>query len=216
MTNKHVLDELSAYIDGASDDLGRVTRHLQSCPDCARRHLELLKIGAHIRDEQPPVVSADFTERVLAGIADHPQRAGRSSWIRPAFVAGASLAALFTLVALGAILATQERSRVPEASPAAARGMDVLLESDTSLAALDRLLEEGLWPDIYPADEADAEPESAPTVDDLIEGLAALPDNGETAEPWYGDDDLVSVMEALAEVDATVLNELLKTHWDNV
>ncbi len=41
----HVLDELSAYIDGESRDPEFIARHLQSCPECARRHVELLKLS---------------------------------------------------------------------------------------------------------------------------------------------------------------------------
>ncbi|MCC6144918.1 MAG: hypothetical protein IT368_14020 [Candidatus Hydrogenedentes bacterium] len=75
MKDRHVLDELSAYIDGAIRRPERIERHLRHCEDCARRHMELLKLRSHVAALRGPVARAGFEARVLARIeqADEPR-----------------------------------------------------------------------------------------------------------------------------------------------
>ena len=69
MSDKHVLHELSAYIDGETPGAARIERHLQHCADCAKRHMQLLKMSAHLntlrRGESQPEFIADVLTRVI-------------------------------------------------------------------------------------------------------------------------------------------------------
>lgn len=91
MKRGHVHAELSAYLDGETKDPVSIQRHLQTCPECARRHLEMLKISARLRALPDRECPPNFTEKVLASIADAPLR--RGGWL-PAFALAAAGLAL--------------------------------------------------------------------------------------------------------------------------
>lgn len=92
---RHVLDELSAYIDGEAKDPARIARHLQGCAACARHHMQLLKVSAHVRAIPMPEARPEFAARVLARIAEQEDTPA-PFWRRPAwmtaFAAAAALA----------------------------------------------------------------------------------------------------------------------------
>lgn len=96
MKDGHVHTELSAYLDGEAKDPVSIQRHLQTCPECARRHLEMLKISARLRALPAPECPPNFTEKVLARLTDAP--VPRSGW-QPAFaLAAAGLVLAFGLL----------------------------------------------------------------------------------------------------------------------
>jgi anti-sigma factor RsiW len=96
MSTKHVLDELSAYIDGAAKRPESIERHLRTCESCARRHMELLKLRSHVAGLRGPVARTGFEARVLARI-DEAESPRSFPWRLVASVAGV---VLVTAVAL--------------------------------------------------------------------------------------------------------------------
>jgi hypothetical protein len=66
MKQEHILDELSAYLDGESDDAENIQRHLQHCPECARHCLELRKVSAALQGTPLPEVSPALSATILA------------------------------------------------------------------------------------------------------------------------------------------------------
>lgn len=88
----HVINELSAYVDGELPDPGRVQRHLQVCPACAARHLEMLRLSAQLRALQGPEVSPAFTANVFARLDAQPV-----FHRRPAFLLAWGMAAMLLL-----------------------------------------------------------------------------------------------------------------------
>ncbi len=95
--DRHVLDELSAYIDGEALEPARIARHLQGCAECARRHLQLLKLGVHLRSMPLPDVRPEFATRVMARIAE--QEGAPAPFWRRRLVDAMAVAALVALCA---------------------------------------------------------------------------------------------------------------------
>lgn len=96
---RHALDELSAYIDGCARAPERIARHLAQCPDCARRHVELLKLGAHLRALPDPAPVPDFADRVFARINAAQTAVPRADRARNWRAAAVAAAAAFALAA---------------------------------------------------------------------------------------------------------------------
>lgn len=68
MKTNHVIDELSAFIDGESNHSDRVEKHLAECAECTRRHKELSKLSTHLRNMAPPHLSVGFSGRVMGAV----------------------------------------------------------------------------------------------------------------------------------------------------
>jgi hypothetical protein len=92
----HVLDELSAYIDGAAKRPEAIERHLRTCQTCAQRHMQLLKLRAHVANLRGPVAPSAFEARVLARI-DEAEAPRFYPW---RLAAGLAAAVLVTAVSL--------------------------------------------------------------------------------------------------------------------
>ncbi len=102
MKGDHVLDELSAYLDGEARDPERITRHLQQCPACARRHIELSKVSSHVKALSPPEVNPAFATRVLAAIA-RTRPVPRIGLVRWSVVSSAAVAIVLLLTAIAVL-----------------------------------------------------------------------------------------------------------------
>lgn len=77
---RHLKDiELSAYLDGEARDPSGVERHLQQCARCAKRHMELGRLSAHVRSLTGPDVSVGFADGVLLAIEE--RRRPREAWL---------------------------------------------------------------------------------------------------------------------------------------
>lgn len=92
-------EELSAYIDGEARNPDAVTRHLQECAECAKRHADMARLSGHMRGMGATDVSPAFTTRVLAAAAE--AGAPRASYWRWAWAAPA-VALVAAAVAAGA------------------------------------------------------------------------------------------------------------------
>jgi anti-sigma factor RsiW len=134
---KHVVDELSALLDGALDPAarGRVEAHLAGCPGCrAERDRLSGALAALARLPAAPEPSPFFAARLAARLADEPARGllGRlSAWRwRLALPAGGLAAAALA----GLLVVRQQRGL----ELAAAAQLDLLQEYET-VASIDEV-----------------------------------------------------------------------------
>lgn len=216
MKSLHVLKELSAYIDGEARDPERIARHLQSCPDCARRHLDLLKIAYQIRGLEGPPVSAGFEGRVVARAMEAPER--EFSWKWPGGHPLVACAAIFLVIAGVAAFNTMRADAPPLTGADSAPALNpAWREDDAVVAALAHLLETGAPTDLFAvSDDADGElldgsdvPLEA-VLDVLAEG--AIGDN--TADEAFAG--LGAPLDDLVELDQRVLSEMLEEYRGEV
>jgi anti-sigma factor RsiW len=122
MNEKHVLDTLSAYIDGEAAHPDRIARHLQHCESCARRHMQLLKLGSNLCALPGPEIPADFAARVLERIEkESPETGARRGrrWFQFALWQPVLLAAM-ALVTVG-LAFTQFHAPAPAHKPPIAK-----------------------------------------------------------------------------------------------
>lgn len=99
---RHVLDELSAYLDGEADDAEAIGRHLSQCVTCAQRFMELSKLSAHLKALPEAEPHPAFANRVMAHVqASTPTR--RWGPVELAFV---GTAVMVLLVASAAVYFT--------------------------------------------------------------------------------------------------------------
>lgn len=211
--NKHiVIDELSAYIDGVSENPEEIRRHLQSCPRCAQHHLHLLKLSRHLGAMNPPAARADFTDRVMARVLTESTLNNPSPWLRrKSLTAVTALAALLAVVGVGAYLQFGGTHTEPILNSAAPHDVSGLLARDEARIALGQLLDEGTWidPEFMEVSNDDASDDL--TVDALLQALVE-PEEIDESEAWYSESDLTALLDELADVDAEILTELLNTH----
>lgn len=212
MSTPHVLDELSAYIDGESHDPQRIARHLQSCPECARRHMELSKLSGHVHALSAPEVFPGFSERIVARVqAGTPTPLWRQPFFTQRVVPTAwALAAVLFIVGT-AYVVIQQVDAPPQEVPVAASHAE---PTDPDPELLAHILERGIWE--TPFEDEASEEEAIPadlSVDLLIDALAASVGE-EGTDAWYEEEDLLAILESLAEEDVQVLSELAQDHWD--
>jgi len=208
MTTPHVLDELSPYIDNECRDPERIARHLQSCPDCARRHLELLRLSAHLRATPGPAVSRDFAARVTA-LAE--ARRERGMGFRPMALRLACAACL--LLAIGG--AAFRWLPVGTAPPGVAspRPMNAAWQDDERVVdEFARLMDAGVTLDVFgDAEEIDADDFWLPLDDEAVLDALAY-DLSEVEVLAESPEDLAALLDELAELDAQMLGELLQAY----
>lgn len=200
--SQHVLDELSDYIDGESRDPDRIARHLQFCPECARRHLELRKLSAHLRALPGPEVHPAFATRVLATLAESPAPA---PWFPLAFPRFAAAAIMTLLVGAGLWFAR------PDAPPkTTAPALNVAWRDDARVVeALAALLDTGAPVDLFgPSDDPSALEEMSEEdefawipVDSILEVLADAAGTDDFVNP-FEHDDLPGLLEIVVDETA--------------
>mgnify|MGYP005838656047 CR=1 FL=1 len=100
MTRKRRQETISAYLDGAVRNPGRVEQHLQENTEAAAYHAEMKKLSEQIRSLTPPVVSPAFTTRVMARVAQEDMERARPRWLW----VGLPATAAALLVVVGAIM----------------------------------------------------------------------------------------------------------------
>lgn len=70
--DRHVTEELSAYLDGEARAPGGIARHVAQCPACARRLEELRRLRETLAALPAPAPRPDFDVRVLAALEAAP------------------------------------------------------------------------------------------------------------------------------------------------
>ena len=217
MRSKHVHEELSDYIDGESANRREVERHLQSCSECAQHHMDLLKLSNVLRTMPTLAVGPEFTDGVLARVditTPMPRWQARLVFFPKSVLA---MAAALAFVALGAWFSLQSN----QASPSSGNELvvnEAWLDDENVIAAVGDLPNTEEFVDSFATDdlEEDLMFEDDPSIEALMDSLAAAVEGGSDQPAWYEADDILSVIELLAEEDVKVLTELTQNHWDEV
>lgn len=215
MNTPHVLDELSAYIDGQCSDPDRIARHLQACPACARRHLELLKITAHVQALQAPPVKPDFATRVWAGIAEEPA-ANIYPWRTALRLA---CAASFLVLASAGLWhwTTNGEPASPGAVASPQPRLNLSWQDDEQIVEeFSRLLDAGADLDLFgdPEDSAGSLAMGTAALEPALTVLVGPPAAGADDEPL--DDGLGELLDALGDTDPPLLEQVLEAYRNEV
>ncbi|MBX7254714.1 MAG: hypothetical protein K1Y02_00035 [Candidatus Hydrogenedentes bacterium] len=88
MNNDFINEELSAYLDGESDDPASVGQVLRGDPEAAQRYAQFAALSEHLRSLPAPEVSPAFATRVLAHAREEAEASG-IPWFSPRRVAWA-------------------------------------------------------------------------------------------------------------------------------
>jgi hypothetical protein len=203
-----VRDELSAWLDGRSDDPGGVEAHLAACADCAKHCRELKTLSDALKAMPGPAVGDEFALRVAARIRPAARTArGSKYWA----AASALLATAASIAIVAAVLMSLRASppisstRGEDAGPVRDAGMvaEILLGGDTPG-----------WDFGFPVPEDGPETDS----DDLVLALSSsgwfedAAQEWEAAQGWETDADIDDLIDALDETQRTEFKRLLRTY----
>ena len=202
MGTGHVLDELSACIDGEAKAPEVIARHLESCGACAQRHRELLELSAQIREDSDrqkavcPGFSAAFVTRVVAR-ASETVPAPRVWWGRRVSVGFACVG--LVVVILGALMTFPRPVQAPQTAgitaPAHSEDASWAAEPERHFAELD----------VY-GESDEVSPEDLVLALGDIEWLAGLAEVSEQQE------DMDAAISSLNATEAESLKELLREY----
>ena len=209
----HVLHELSEYLDGECRDPERIARHLQSCPDCARRHVELLKLSSHVQALRGPETHPGFVTRVMAHAAETtPARI----WFPRLSPRLAAVLCVAGLAAAGTWRWTPGSTPSTTPQPVSPR-VNVAWQDDAQVVeALGRLMDVGAPTDLFGDLEDAAEFDETPVaLDAILESLADESVEDGFDDP-FGQDELSGLMDSLDEEDVQVLRGLLDADGNEV
>ncbi len=209
----HVVDELSAYIDGESRDSEYIARHLQSCPECARHHVQLLKLSGHLRALEAPETHPAFVTRVMAHTAEVPRA---RVWFPEFAPRWAATLCVLGLVAVGTWQWLPE-SASPDQTPAAVQRVNMAWQDDAQVVeALGRLMDAGIPVDLFgDLDEASEGEEPDVTLESVLEALADDSSEADFMDP-FAHHDLDGMMDAFEGEDVELLDNLLETAGNEV
>lgn len=218
MSDRHVLDELSDYIDGEAAQPERVARHLRHCATCARRHMELLKLSSHVAALPGPPDNPDLIGRVLAEVGRQQAAADARPGLFPfapprrAWAAMALAAALTLAAGLGWMLQSQT------GEPASLDTAEApLLADEAVVVRLVNLLESGgdlaYFEDAQAAPAIEVPADAVPMeVDGLLLTLAAMA--ASDPEPAYFAVDVFDDVDRLEEAEASIFGQLLDNYFN--
>lgn len=209
----HVVEELSAYMDGESRDPEYIARHLQSCPECARHHVQLLKLSGHLQALRGPDVHPAFVTRVVAHTADIPRA---RVWFPQFSTRWAAAFLVLGLIATGA-WTWRPDSAVPAQPEHAVQRVNVAFQDDAQVVeALGRLMDAGIPVDLFgDLDEPSEGEEPDVALESVLESLADASSEDEYTDP-FAHNDLDGMMDAFAGEDVEILNNLLETDGNEV
>lgn len=211
MSDKHVLEELSAYIDGEARHPERIARHLQQCEACARRHIELLRLAQHLRALSPPEPRPEFVTRVMARVRaqEAAPQGWRWAWTVPAAAFSTALLLVFSLYVY---------SLAPQPPPQVAQGGSAPQSLDESriIAQVETLLQGGqdisiLEMPVHALDSLET-PGEAPWDEFLDQvALAAALDS-----PFddFADEDLDDLIQGLHGEEFAAFHDLVMTYMN--
>lgn len=200
MTEDKILELLSAYLDGESEDPEAVERLLEGEPAVRRRFEALKAQSASLRDLKLPEVGPAFATRVLAGVREERLKRHRG-WM-PLVLPLAAVAAV--VVVLGAVyLATETPPQT--STPTFANDMQKWRTMDPEM--LDAALFERLAADPQALDELDSAYDAA-IIDEPLD-VTELYTLDEIAEVMQDDAGLDELIEELNPDEKAAFRQLL-------
>jgi len=209
MKDEHVIDELSAYLDGAVKDPQRIACHLERCPACAQRYQELRALSLHLRALPVPEAPPAFLTRVMA-------RVGETSFAPaypPVWQRAAALAVAAGVVAVLAGLALYRPYwAAPSRDPVGTVADNLaVLDEDALVAEIEQRLAQGAdidaWTATYFADVSEDL-----SADDMIAGLSETEWFGTFVDTWETEADLDTLILALDQAETETFKELLRQY----
>ncbi len=196
MSTEHVIDQLSAFLDGEAEDPEAVAAHLRRCAVCQRHYLELRAMALTLHKLPAPDVAPAFTTRIMANVREAAPPRG---WHAPVAIAwsGAAVAALI----VAAVVTNTLRPPATTAPPA------------VSLAEI----EERLWNELASrAETGDIETalaaydaDGALSGDDLLAMLAEEDWFDELVEEVYATAESADLLRSLDTAEVEVFNSLV-------
>ena len=202
---RHVVDELSAYLDGEVQDPDRIARHLATCPACARHHLELQLLSGQLKALRGPEAHPAFVARVMAHTAEVQADRGWFPRLAPQLAAALCVTVL-TIAGLWRWL--------PHPSDAPAPGteyprVNVAWQDDAKVVeALSRLMDSGARVDLFgDLDEPVEMDEADIGLDSVLESLAEASIGAEVVDP-FAQDDMSDFLDVSGEDEPLLLNDL--------
>jgi hypothetical protein len=126
---KHLtVEDISAFLDGEHDREAEVRKHLQQCADCAREHVALQKLSAHVQALPECEVTLGFSTRVLRAIEDSqpmPRTWRRHFWLPIGAGMAAAMVAMVGLVVLSQTEPVMDDAASPVALQEPSRSIDL-------------------------------------------------------------------------------------------
>ncbi|MBI2422459.1 MAG: hypothetical protein HYV27_06495 [Candidatus Hydrogenedentes bacterium] len=206
-------ETLSAFIDGEAPGDDRVNRLIQQNEHAARTAVQYRKIGAHMKAMKGPEPAPDFTDRVMAAIADEVPMAPVTPFRRPVrllIATGALAASIAAVAGLQSLFQTGE----PVAAPPAVRAAP---PEERLAAAVENLPLEDLEWVLMDGASVELEEQDDVEVDALVASLVteslqpALEDNGDPGSlSWYDE------LETLGEAETEAFTALLVQYGGEV
>ena len=208
MKTKHVLDDLSAYMDGEASDPERIERHLQECPECAKRYAELCRLSGRLKDLPAPEAHPAFVTRVTAEVAEVAVTQ-RAPWLTRLGVASAGLALVLALVVAGNVYLRAKPATGPGTGFWAREFANA--DEETLIAEIEEriALEEEDFEDLMLACSTTPGYSNEVSGDELLEGLADADWFDGFADVWEQEADLEAVLLAMDESETEAFKELL-------
>ncbi len=200
--NEHIQpEEISAYLDGEASNPGAVQKHLQTCMVCARVHMQIAKLSAHLGALSGPEVSHDFAARVLASIdaATPSGRIAKAWWVRVAVPLAAAAGVLLALSTLVPVRVDAPELRIIAEVPAD----DQAIKTPYAKAA------DTTW--LF-ADDAEVQPEPVAESEKVLMALADVHIFDHEAYRLEGDVDMQSALGKMDESTAETLVVLLSDY----
>ncbi len=201
MKDRHVIEELSAYMDGEARDPARIARHLQHCESCARHHMQLLKLSTHLHALPLPEPRPEFLTRVMAQVAEEKAPSPRLwfpfSLRAPAWAMSFAMVLIVTGLALGWFYRPQS---APLPMQRAAQ--------ETTVPAVS-------YPEPSPLEDIGSDPaeeEEPVSYEDLLNMLAEVSEEDMFPEMASGDSDFLEQMETLDVQAQQALREVLSDY----
>ncbi len=201
MKNGHVIRELSAYVDGEVRNAERIARHLQSCPDCARYHMQLRKLSTNLQALPGPEDDPHFVTRLTARLdtAETAQRGWFSKRLpQAAFALG--LLVVAGLLPIAGWFPDHEATELIRQSRQ--------WESEEAVVTeLEWLLSQGADPSLVAEGETEAL-EEVP-YDDVLEYLAVASYDEAYEQDVYDSEDVYRLLDELSSEEEVLLRGLL-------
>lgn len=222
MKDSHVLEELSAFIDGEADRPEGIARHLQHCEECARRHMELLRLSAHLKALPGPDPQDDFVVRVLHQIDREQGRVlsfpgektpgSRMLWVLPGLAAAAAILIVASLALLRIQPVPQESVPTVAAAPPASLPAVPPALDETQVARLlaEEPVEGMLELSLSPVENPD--PVGAVPLDDLLEEIALASASEEPVDMGAPEGDLFGIIDDLNPAELTQFQRLVESY----